>query len=103
MVRLPSSRTPTHPGEMLLEEFLIPMKLTQRELAEGIHVPYQRVNDIVNGRRGITPSTALRLAKFFGMSADFWMNLQLRWDLYFAQKDEARALQEIHPFSSHAD
>ena len=98
MVRVPSSRTPTHPGEMLLEEFLKPMKLTQRELADAIHVPYQRVNDIVNGRRGITPSTALRLAKFFGMSPDFWMNLQLRWDLYFATKDETRILEEIHPF-----
>ena len=98
MVRVPSSRTPTHPGEMLLEEFLNPMKLTQRELADAIHVPYQRVNDIVNGRRGITPSTALRLAKFFGMSPDFWMNLQLRWDLYFAAKDETRILEEIQLF-----
>ena len=103
MIRIPTSRTPTHPGEMLLEEFLVPMKLTQRELADGIHVPYQRVNDIVNGRRGVTSSTALRLAKFFGMSADFWMNLQLRWDLYFAQKKEANALQEIHPYVSPAD
>jgi antitoxin HigA-1 len=102
MVRIPTSRPPTHPGEMLLEEFLNPMGLTQRELADAIHVPYQRVNDIVNGRRGITPSTALRLAKFFGMSADFWMNLQLRCDLYFAQKDELGILQEIHPFVSHA-
>jgi len=100
MVRVPTSRPPTHPGEMLLEEFLVPMKLTQRDLADGIHVPYQRVNDIVNGRRGITPSTALRLAKFFGMSADFWMSLQLRWDLYFAQRDEMTELQEIHPLVS---
>ena len=101
MVRVPTSRPPTHPGEMLLEEFLIPIKLTQRELADGIHVPYQRINDIVNGRRGITPSTALRLAKFFGMSADFWMNLQLRWDLYFAQRDETAVLQKIHPIVPH--
>lgn len=101
MVRIPTSRTPTHPGEMLLEEFLTPMGLTQRELADAIHVPYQRVNDLVNGRRGITPSTALRLAKYFGMSADFWMSLQLRWDLFFAQKDETTILQEIHPFVSH--
>jgi len=100
MVRVPSSRTPTHPGEMLLEEFLNPMGLTQRELADAIHVPYQRVNDLVNGRRGITPSTALRLAKYFGMTPDFWMNLQLRWDLYFAQKDEMHILQEIQPFVS---
>ena len=103
MVRVPTSRPPTNPGEMLLEEFLIPMKLTQRELADGIRVPYQRVNDLVNGRRGITPSTALRLAKFFGMSADFWMNLQLRWDLYHAQRDEISVLQEIRPFVAHTD
>ena len=102
MVRVPTSRTPTHPGEMLLEEFLNPMGLTQRELADAIHVPYQRINDLVNGRRGITPSTALRLAKFFGMTPDFWMSLQLRWDLYFAQKEEMNILQEIQPFVSHS-
>ncbi|MCA9965943.1 MAG: HigA family addiction module antidote protein [Anaerolineales bacterium] len=100
MVRIPTHRPPTHPGEMLLEEFLLPLELTQRDLAEGIHVPYQRVNEIINGRRGITPSTALRLAKFFGTSAGFWMNLQLRWDLYHAQKSEAQELQTIVPFSS---
>jgi len=99
MVRIPTSRAPTHPGEMLLEEFLFPMGLTQRQLADAIHVPYQRINDIVNGRRGITPSTALRLAKYFGMSADFWMNVQLRWDLYFAQKKETRILKEIQPYT----
>jgi len=100
MIRIPTNRTPTHPGEMLLEEFLNPMGLTQRELADAIHVPYQRVNDIVNGRRGITPSTALRLAKYFGNSADFWMNVQLRWDMYFAQEDETRVLDTIQPLSS---
>ena len=100
MVRVPTNRIPTHPGEMLLEEFLNPMGITQRELADNIHVPYQRVNEIVNGRRGITPGTALRLAKFFDMSADFWMNLQLRWYLYFAQQDEAKVLEAIHPFSA---
>jgi len=100
MVRVPTNRIPTHPGEMLLEEFLNPMGITQRELADNIHVPYQRVNEIVNGRRGITPGTALRLAKFFNMSADFWMNLQLRWDLYFAQQDEVKTLDAIHPFSA---
>lgn len=98
MVRIPTHRPPTHPGEMLLEEFLIPMGLTQRELAAAIHVPYQRVNDIVNGRRGITPSTALRLAKFFGTSPGFWMNLQLRWDLYFAEQDETQVLEQIQPY-----
>ncbi len=97
MVRIPTHRPPTHPGEMLLEEFLKPMKLTQRELAEGIRVPYQRVNEVVNGRRGITPSTALRLAKFFGNSEGFWMNLQLRWDLYRARGSEANELKKIQP------
>jgi addiction module HigA family antidote len=97
MVRVPSHRQPTHPGEMLLEEFLNPMGLTQRDLAEGIHVPYQRVNEIVNGKRGITPSTALRLAKYFGNSEGFWMNLQLRWDLYHARETESSELKRIQP------
>ena len=74
MVRIPTHRAPTHPGEMLREEFLVPMNISQRDLADAIHVPYQRVNELVNQKRGITPSTALRLAKFFGVSADFWLN-----------------------------
>jgi addiction module HigA family antidote len=97
-VRIPTHRVPTHPGEILLEEFLQPMGLTQRELAQAIRVPYQRINELVNGRRGITPSTALRLAKYFGMSADFWMNFQLRWDLYHAQQSEAKELAGIQPY-----
>ena len=97
MVRIPTNRRPTHPGDMLLEEFLKPMSLTQRALADGIHVPYQRVNEIINGKRGITPSTALRLAKYFGNTEGFWMNLQFRWDLYEARESEARELAKIHP------
>jgi len=97
MVRIPTHREPTHPGEMLLEEFLIPMGITQKELSKAIHVPYQRVNEIVNKRRGVSPSTALRLAKFFGMSEDFWVNLQLRWDLYRAKQADARELKTIKP------
>jgi len=80
---------------MLVEEFLKPMKLSQRDLANGIRVPYQRVNELVNKRRGITPATALRLAKYFGTSAAFWMNLQLRWELYHAAQSEAGALRKI--------
>jgi len=102
MIRIPTNRTPTHPGEMLLEEFLTPMSLTQRELANAIHVPYQRINDLVNGRRGVTPSSALRLAKFFGNSPVFWMNLQLRWDLYFAQQSETKVIETIHTYKHHA-
>jgi antitoxin HigA-1 len=100
MVRIPTDRSPTHPGEMLLEEFLNPMGLSQRELADAIHVPYQRINEIINGHRGITPSTALRLSKFFGMSADFWMNLQLRWDLYLVHKEEQAILDTIQQYRS---
>ena len=97
MIRVPKYRPPTHPGEMLQEEFLMPMALTQRELATAIHVPYQRINEIINGKRGITPSTALRLGRFFGMTAAFWMNLQLRWDLYYAQQSEQQELEQIQP------
>lgn len=95
MVRIPTHGPPSHPGEILLEEFLNPMGLSQRELAEGIRVPYQRVNEMVNARRGITPATALRLAKYFGTTPDLWMNLQLRWELYHAQVAEARDLERI--------
>jgi antitoxin HigA-1 len=95
MIRVPTHRDPTHPGEMLLEEFLVPMNMTQRELASSIHVPYQRINDLVNGQRGVTPSTALRLARFFGNSPDFWMNLQLRWDLYFTRQSENKVIETI--------
>ncbi len=98
MIRIPTHREPTHPGEMLLEEFLIPMGMTQRELANAIHVPYQRVNEIINKRRGVTPSTALRLAKLFEMSEDFWVNLQLRWDLYKVKQAESADLKTIKPF-----
>ncbi len=99
MVRIPKHREPTHPGEMLLEEFLVPMSLSQRDLSLAIHVPYQRINELINGKRGMTPSTALRLARFFGMSEDFWMNLQLRWDLYRARKSEEDDLKTIKLFS----
>lgn len=97
MVRVPTHREPTHPGEMLLEEFLKPMGITQRDLADDIHVPYQRVNELVNRRRGVTPSTALRLAKYFGNSAGFWLSLQYRWDLYQTMKTEAKELKKIQP------
>ncbi len=64
--------------------------------------PYQRVNDIVNSQRGITPSTALRLAKLFDLSPDFWMNVQMRWEIYFAQQEEADSLVKIDPLETHA-
>jgi addiction module HigA family antidote len=97
MIRVPTHRPPTHPGEMLVEEFLTPMGINQSELAEFIHVPAQRINEIITDRQSITPSIALRLAKYFGMSADFWMNLQLRWDLYHTQQAEPEDLNNIRP------
>jgi len=98
MVRIPTNRTPTHPGEMLLEEFLIPMNITQKQLSVAIHVPFQRINELMNGKRGITPSTALRLSRYFGNTPDFWMNIQQRWDLYWAQTKEAEDLKQIHSY-----
>ena len=97
MVKIPTNRPPTHPGEMLKEEFLVPLGVSQRELSDGIMVPYQRINELVNGKRGVTPSTALRLSKFFGTTPGFWMNLQQRWDLYRAQKAEGDQIIIIEP------
>jgi addiction module HigA family antidote len=72
---------PVHPGEILLEEFLRPMKLSQSGLARGLGVPPRRVNEIILGKRGVSADTALRLARFFGMSAQFWLGLQMDYDL----------------------
>jgi addiction module HigA family antidote len=95
---LPKNRPPTHPGEMLLEEFLRPLGMTQTELAERIHVSYPRVNEIVNGKRGVTPGTALRFSKLFGTTPEFWLNGQRNWDLWHAlRSDEARDLDSIEP------
>ena len=99
MVRIPTHRPPTHPGEMLRDEFLVPLNISQRDLANAIHVPYQRINELVNQKRGVTASTALRLAKFFGVSADFWLNLQIRWDLFKAQAVEKNELDSIQNFN----
>jgi addiction module HigA family antidote len=78
---IPENRTPTHPGEVLQEEFLVPLGLTQVELASRLEVPLQRVNEIVRGKRGITAETAWLLSQFFGTSPEFWTNLQTAFDL----------------------
>lgn len=77
----PKKLSPVHPGEVLLEEFLVPMGITQYRLAKDISVPPRRINEIVHGLRGITADTALRLARYFGSSERFWLNLQTRYDL----------------------
>jgi antitoxin HigA-1 len=95
MIRVPTRRTASHPGEILLEDFLKPLGITQKQLADAIHVPFQRVNELVSGKRGVSPSTALRLAKYFGTSPDLWLNLQMRCDLQAAAQKERSELATI--------
>lgn len=91
---------PVHPGEVLLEEFLKPMELSQNRLAIGIGVPARRINEIVLGKRRITADTALRLARYFGMSAQFWLGLQMDYDLDMATDMMGSRLQrEVRPYA----
>jgi antitoxin HigA-1 len=85
-MRLPTNRPPTHPGEMLLGEFLIPLGVSQANFATAIDVSFPRLNEIVHGKRAITVDTALRLERALGMGADFWLRLQLAWDLWHAER-----------------
>jgi addiction module HigA family antidote len=91
---------PIHPGEILLEEFLEPMGISQYRLAKDISVPPRRINEIVLGKRSITPDTALRLSHYFGLSERFWMNLQTRYDIE-VEKDrlENRLEKEVHVYT----
>lgn len=89
---------PTSPGEMLLEEFLKPLGISQRQLAAAIGLPYRQVNGIIHARRPVTPAIALRLTRYLGMSVGFWLNLQLALDLYNAAQAEAETLARIQPF-----
>ena len=85
---------PIHPGEILLEEFMQPLGLSQNALANALHVTPRRINEIVNGKRKITADTALRLAKFFGNSAEFWMNLQYKYDLETARDRLSKKIED---------
>ena len=88
---------PIHPGEILMEEFLQPMGITQYRLAKDISVPPRRINEIVHGKRSITADTALRLGRFFSMSPQFWLNLQTRYDLEVTEDFlEDRLDEEVH-------
>ena len=89
----PKHRIPTHPGEILREEFLVPMRLTQVSLAEHIGVPLQRVNELVRGKRGVTPETAWLLSQAFGTTPEFWLNLQASYDL--AARRPSRRVQRL--------
>ena len=89
---------PIHPGEILREEFLVPLEITAHALSQAIRVPATRVNDIVNGKRGITADTALRLARYFGNSPEFWLNLQAAYDLHTSEHEVAAKIErEVSP------
>lgn len=83
---LPKHRKPSHPGEILFREFLEPKEISQVEFAKALGVPVQRINTLINGKRGITAETALLLGQELGTSPEFWMNLQNAWDLYEASR-----------------
>ena len=83
-------RPPTHPGEVLLEEFLVPLGLSQKEAARRMRVSTNRLNELVRGKRGVTPATALRLTQILGTSPEFWLNLQMMFDLWHAHRAERR-------------
>lgn len=92
-----------HPGEILLEEFLRPLEISQNRLAREVKVPPRRINEIVLGKRAITPDTALRLARYFGTSERFWLGLQVDYDLEEAQATVGEAIRkEVHPITSAA-
>ena len=96
--RLPNDRPPTHPGEMLMEEFLKPLGMSQSAFAIRLGVSFPRLNEIIRGRRSVTPDTALRLERVVGMSADFWLGLQQDWDLWHAMRsDRAAAIAKLEP------
>ncbi len=96
--RLPRRRPPTRPGEMLLEEFVKPLGITQSELAIRLGISFPRLNEIIRGKRSITSDTALRLARVLGMSADFWLGLQVDWDLWHAMRgSKAREIDRLEP------
>ena len=97
-MRLPKHRRPTHPGEVFLEDFLVPLELTQKDAAQRLRISYPRMNEIVNGKRTVTPDTALRLAKFTDTEPEFWLNLQQAVDLWDALRSaQAAELDDIQP------
>ncbi|MGA9796579.1 MAG: HigA family addiction module antitoxin [Rhizomicrobium sp.] len=98
---MPKKLTPIHPGEILLKDFLEPMKISQYRLAKAMSVPARRINEIVLGRRAITADTALRLGRFFGMESEFWLNLQSRYELEVARDElSGRLAKEVHPLAA---
>ena len=98
MGRLPTNRPPTHPGEVLLEEYLKPLDISQSDFAKRIDVSFPRLNEIVKGHRCVTTDTALRLARVLDTTPDFWLNLQQSWDLWHALRTaDAQAINKLEP------
>ena len=101
MIKIPTHREPTHPGEMLLEEFLKPMEISQYRLAKSTKLPQTRIAEIVKGRRSITAETALRFARFFNTSPQFWMNLQSEFELRIARRKlQKKVEREVEPIGT---
>lgn len=94
--------SPIHPGEILQEEFLDPMNVSQSQLARDIDVPHRRINEIVQGKRAITPDTAMRLSVYFGTTAQFWMNLQVNYDLRIISKEREDVYDKLPNISKAA-
>ncbi|MBW1770233.1 MAG: HigA family addiction module antidote protein [Deltaproteobacteria bacterium] len=97
---LPKNRPPTHPGEMMLKEFLEPLRITQTELARHLGWPYARLNEIINGRRGITAASALALGEALGTGPEFWLNLQRDWDLWHGLRKH-RSVRPLRRVAAH--
>ena len=101
--RLPRHLPPTHPGEMLLEEFLKPLGISQSAFAIRLRISFPRLNEIIRAKRSVTPDTALRLARVLGMSVDFWLGLQQDWDLWHAMHSkEAAQIEQLEPLRRQA-
>jgi antitoxin HigA-1 len=97
MAKYDLKRNPTHPGEILREDFLLPLGLTQTELAKALKTSFRTINEILNEKRSISPDMALRLSRYFGTSPDVWIGLQADYDLYWARMKSQKTIDEIKP------
>ncbi len=98
MAKYELKRNPTHPGEILREDFLSPLRLTQTELAKALKTSFRTINEILNEKRSISPDMALRLSRYFGTSPDVWIGLQADYDLYWARMKSKKMINEIKPY-----
>jgi addiction module HigA family antidote len=96
------NRKPTHPGEILREEFLMPLEISQTRLAEDLGIPFRIINEIVNEKRDITSELALKLSRYFSTSAELWLNLQNKYDIYSVLKNKRKEITKIRPYKASA-